>query len=162
MTSFAGLRRARTLNLRTDTVRFALLSAAACWVATVAIVSAFYSAGLVKPPELKIDNLPLAFASIVLIAPTVENLGLFGLLALARRLRAPVGLTLALVAAGSGWLHYLAAGWRAVAGAMAYLLFSATWFANTERLGFWGRYRIGWIQHAAFNLPAALALLMLK
>ena len=125
-------------------------------LATTLVLYAAYVAGVLNEPEDPQGSLTWIVVSSLVLAPVIENFLLFGLIEFlsAFALR-PLAITMT-IAALSSFSHWLAGGWRAVAGAVMFSVMTYSYFVWNDRTIGW-RYRLTLAQHGLFNAPAVFS-----
>ena len=122
-------------------------------LATALLLYAAHVAGILNEPEKPDESLAWIVLTNLVAAPLIENLLLLGLIEFlsAFALR-PLSITMT-VATLSALVHWLAGGWRAVAGAVMFAVMTHSYFVWNDRTMGW-RYRLTVVQHLLFNAPA--------
>ncbi len=125
-------------------------------LATTTVLYAAHVAGLLNEPEDPQGSLIWIVLTSLVVAPVIENFLIFGFIEFlsAFALR-PLAITMT-VAALSAFSHWLAGGWRAVAGAVMFSVMTYSYFVWNDRTIGW-RYRLTVAQHLLFNTPAVFS-----
>lgn len=140
-------------------LRFVLGTSLFAFLLTISILFISDSLGAVSGSNTLVDrsqNFGLFLFSTLIVAPLLENLLLAGVVSFLSDFVTNKKALLLIVGIGFGALHWIAAGWRAIAGTTLFCVMAYSYLLYTSKT-FSFRFMVITAQHILFNTPATVS-----